>query len=278
MRRALAFSLLAACSFFKGGSVLMSGRVMDGPGWDPHRLDWTADDTGGDDTGGDDTGGDDTGGARALRVQDGEETLSAVAGASLTVRDPEEQEFSAAETASDGSFSVGLPEGSFFTLVIQADGRVPTAFSGTAGVEDWAVDDGDLWVASTERLDALRAAFSACPAVNDAGGVLEGEVRLYIAGYEAEALPTVTTAKVSITQADGTALSACYLDDTGNSSSDAETTGASGRFAVFGVMEGPVVATVTYTVGAETSQAFYRFGWMPPDGLTPLYPFYVDLL
>ena len=202
-----------------------------------------------------------------------------LAGATLELRDNELAAIDEVETDDDGGFSLQLPAGYPFYLSIGGDGLVATSFSGYAGFEDYTVDDGVLWAQDDAGLTALRAEFADCATVDDPGGVVEGQVRLYIEGQEVEDLPTITTGEVLVYESDGTEHTACYLPDEEDPSAEQLWTGSTGRYAVFGIPEGPTTIAAWYSIQEdELSESAYYYAWMPEEGAVPLYPTLVSLL
>ncbi|MDP2305423.1 MAG: hypothetical protein Q8P18_05305 [Pseudomonadota bacterium] len=183
------------------------------------------------------------------------------------------------QTADDaGAFSVSVPAGVPFFVTVAAEGYVPTAFSGTAGINDFEAPDGYPWVASDAWFAALRAEFAACPTVNATGAVVAGEVRGNIPGTPYTDLPLVATGSVRAFGEGEIEYPACYLDDAGVSVADAAQVGDTGRFVIFGVPPGPIVVDVRYVdpAGDEPVQLF-RFV-APEDGFVPIYPALVEAL
>jgi hypothetical protein len=130
---------------------------------------------------------------------------------------------------------------------------------------------------SAVDLDAVRATFDGCDGAAGPGGVIEGEARLYIPGNDADTLPLVTTATVTVFDATGNEHAACYLDDDGTFDAGATVTGETGRFAVFGLDEGPVVVDIVYDTGeTEPEVAYWR--WVSDGGVVPMHPAWVGEL
>jgi hypothetical protein len=178
----------------------------------------------------------------------------------------------------DGTFAVSVPAGEAFFLEVSADGFVPTAFSGVAGIQDFAAPEGYPWMVSVAGLDTLRADFAACPTVAAEGAVVAGEVRVNTAETAYASMPLVSTGTVRVFDGDSNEYAACYLDDAGDSSADATETGATGRFAVFGVPTGGIVVDVRYTdPGGTVPVELYQF-LAPEGGVVPLYPALVEAL
>lgn len=196
-----------------------------------------------------------------------------VAGATVDVLDETQNLVSTVVSAEDGSFAADVPAGVPFFVTVSAEGHVPTAFSGTAGISDFTAPEGYPWVAPDAWIAALREEFAACPTVGADGGVVAGEVVGNVEGY-----PTIQTASARLYGPGDVELTACYLDDQGESSADAEVTGKTGRFAIFGVPAGEIVVDVRYSLGTgEDPVELYRF-LAPEGGLVPVYPAILDVL
>ena len=200
-----------------------------------------------------------------------------VAGAQVTALDAYGVEVDAATADDAGEFSVDVVGWDVFHLHLQADGYATTAWSGTAGETDIIADDGVLWLRSEADLDALRATHANCPTAQDAGGVVEGVMRLYIPSQEDnDTLPLVTTGVVTAWTVDGVAYSACYLDDEGASDPEATTTGETGNFAIFGVPTGPISVELGYSTYGVAAESGWYFVWLPESGVAPLHPALVE--
>jgi hypothetical protein len=200
-----------------------------------------------------------------------------VGGAALEVLDASFETIGTATADDAGAFSVDVPAGVPFFLEVSGDGYVPTSFSGTAGVYDFAAPTGYPWVASEAWLEAIRTDFVGCPTVDDAGVVFTGEVRVDTTGYAYTDMPIESTGTARAVLADDTVYDACYLDDDGVYSADATTVGAKGRFAIFGVPAGPVILDLEYTnPGGDVPVELFQFIGAD-DGVVPLYPALVEL-
>jgi len=201
-----------------------------------------------------------------------------VGGAIVSVLDDAYAPVDSQEADGDGFFSVALPAGVPFYLTVEADGYVPTGFSGVAGLYDAAAPEGYPWVASDAWMAQLREDFAACPTAGDAGTAVAGEVRGYVEGAAYTEMGLIPTGTARVLTEDNAEYVACYLDDEGVSSADATVTGATGRFAIFGVPPGPMLVEVRYTdPGGDVPVEVFQFV-APASGLVPLYPALVQLL
>lgn len=197
-----------------------------------------------------------------------------VSDASVTIRDFGGAQFASATTDGDGVFSSTVPMQQMFFLEMEADGFAKTAYAGLSALQEIQVTDGELWLRAEDDLEAIRAEFEGCaPAELGVGGVIEGEVRLYVLqGQETEELPFVTTATVTAYTADGTVSVGCYLDDKGTSDPSMSVTGVTGRFALFNVPSGPMSVLISYTYGGAAPHEDWYTVYVPEGGVVPLYP------
>lgn len=209
---------------------------------------------------------------------DGQDGLG-LEGADIAVHSPDGQSYGSGTTGTGGAFAVTVPASSSFFLTFDGGGdTVPTSFTGLAGAEDLSADEGVLFVRDQADVDALRAEFAACPTAQDEGGVVEGVVRTWLdVDAEPEELPVVHTAWVTVWDGDDDSWEACYLDDEGNSLPDGELTGNTGRFAVFGLPEGPHSVEVSFWFSDEVSLTNWNIVRVPADGVVPMYPAWVEL-
>lgn len=196
-----------------------------------------------------------------------------VAGATVDVLDEAYAPFATATTADDGSFQVDVPAGYGFYVLASGEGFLSTAFSGRAGIEDFPAADGLPWIAPEAFADAVRTEFSACTTAAAEGSIVTGEARQYLGDVaDLNQLPLASSATVTVTGSDGTALQTCYLDDAGVSTADGAVTGTTGRFAVFGAPEGPMVVETRWILDNSDDPACLFQYAVPADGVVPMYP------
>ena len=150
-------------------------------------------------------------------------------------------------TAEDGSFQATVPYGGTFFIEIDG-GEIPTAFSAVSQYGAVEGGHGDLWFRTGGQVEAIRSVYSACATAAEDGGIIEGEVQVYLAVNEAEDLPLITTATVQATAEDGTVYEACYLNNLGETEDALFWTGNTGRFAIFGVPAGLYDLEVEYWI------------------------------
>jgi hypothetical protein len=197
---------------------------------------------------------------------------AAVAGATVAVFDETLAPFGETVSGTDGAFALDIPALATFYVQVDGEGRVPTAFSGTAGLGDLDAGQGYPWVADADFVEEQRAAHGACGTAGGGGAVVLGVTRVYLPSTALGELPIAATADVAVLGSDAQRILACSLDDAGVSAPDATTTGATGRFAVFGVPAGPAIVGVSW-VDPGGDRVTHEFQFLvPADGLVPLYP------
>jgi len=199
---------------------------------------------------------------------------SPIAGADVVLRGVSGGVHAEAVADDSGWFEASMPGSQLFFLHASAEGYTDTSYTGVAAGESVEVVEGELWLRQDEDLEAIRQEFEGCaPETLGDGGVVEGEVRLYVlAGQEVEDLPLVTTATVMAFTDEGVATSGCYLADDGSSDPASEETGETGRFAIFGVPAGLISVRIQYDYNGPTLQEDWYAVYVPEDGVVPLYP------
>ena len=213
-------------------------------------------------------------------ITDAQDGGSPVPGAEVTIRSANGAEWDAAVADGSGNFEVTLPIHSLFYLAVEADGFEPTVFTGVADDDPVEVAEGELWLRSPDYLDTLITEFGDCgvEASASGGGIIEGEVRLQVVSTEeADSLPLVTTASLIAYSESGVPYTACYLDDEGVASSEALWTGATGRFAIFGVPSGLISLQIRYDYGGPDEQEDWYPLYMPDNGTMPMWPAQVSM-
>ncbi len=208
-----------------------------------------------------------------------DEDATAVGGAGVATRNAALELVDETTADAEGAFSVRAAASQAVFFALDGEGYAPTAFSTMAGTEDVAVPDGALWLRSEAEVEALRETFGDCAATagdtgGDAGatGIVEGEVRFWLPVSDpVDTWPVVTTATVTVQDGAGEEWSACYLDDDGNADPDATETGATGRFAVFGVPAGPITVRVLAAITEEQTEESLYVGYLPEGGVFPMY-------
>jgi hypothetical protein len=156
-----------------------------------------------------------------------------------------------------------------------------SSFTGASGLQQsLRVDDGMLYGVSTALRDQYLAPFAGCPGLALEGGLVFGIVHVYIPGNEPDDSTIVLTATAELEDpvtGDALDLDACYLDPTtGLWSPDAALTGETGWYLIGGVEEGRSILMIEFQISDELFDRAWYDIWMPPDGLVPRFPTYVE--
>jgi hypothetical protein len=211
---------------------------------------------------------------------DGPYSDTPLAGGRIATLDEAANPFAEAEISSVGTFSVTAPTSQTVFVEVSGDGLAPASFSGSSGASPGlAVDDGTFFGVSLSALDAWRAEFVGCEGVGE-GGAIVGDVALLGVTDDDGAIVPVAAAWVEVRDAGfGWPYFPCYLDDEGAAVvPDAEVTGATGRFGVFGLPEGVYVMTVGYELFGEPVYEVTWEVWVPEGGVAPRFPVWVELI
>ena len=161
---------------------------------------------------------------------------------------------------------------------LQAEGYARTGHSGNAGLNDWTVALGELWLESEDDLAELQALYAGCPGVGGDGGLIAGEVRYWLEGYEPEEgeWPLATTGFARAYDTEGASWDSCHLDDAGVAyDAEAEVTGETGQYAIFGGPSGPVTLLIGTVIEGQATWAAEYHVYVPEGGIAPLWPSYV---
>jgi hypothetical protein len=211
-------------------------------------------------------------------VQDAPRALgAAVADATVETADPDGAAFASTVTGADGSFAVDVPAGVLFFVTVRDEGRVDTAFSGNAGVYDFDAGEGYPWIADVAWVDAQRSELLAwCATANEAGGVVVGEVVLFVPNADPSSLPYLPDATVQVLDAAGDLHDACYLPDDTSLTDAPVATGQNGRFAVFGAAAGVATVRVAWEGPAGNGALVDYAALVPEAGVVPLFPAYLQ--
>jgi hypothetical protein len=207
--------------------------------------------------------------------QDRYDTSEIAEGATLRVLDLALEEIDEVETDEEGSFEAQARAGGPLFVELSAEGFVPTSFSGLAGVEDLSVPDHTLWLRSEEDRAELEGEFDGCEGSDEGGGLIEGEVRMFLSTTDGDYSVVVTTAWAVAGDAEGNVYEACYLGEDGTIDPDADMTGASGRFAIFGA-SGALTLQVGYSLADEPYYSVNYQIYVPEGGVAPFYPAWVE--
>ena len=178
-----------------------------------------------------------------------------------------------------GRFEILAPPIDTFFFTVTAEGYLPTSVAAAVGTSDTEAPEGAVWARSAADHAAVMADFSSCPGADAAGGVIEGEVRVYLGNtvQGADELPLVTTAALFAEDPNGRIASACYLNDEGVYDGAAVLTGATGRFAMFGLAPGIASVRLSYSIDGTAVPEQYSSVLVPENGVAPLYPVWAEL-
>ena len=199
--------------------------------------------------------------------------------AQVVVRDATLEVCGETSTNDDGLFSLDVAAGQDMYVQVGAEGYSTHLFAGSSGFFDLDFNDGTLWSRPQADAEAIVADFGDCAAGGE-GGVIEGEVRLYMGGIPAQDLIVVETATVTAYDWNGDALPTCYLDEDGQPAPDGEMTNATGRFGIFDVPAGPITIEATYYIDGtdEVGQYWYYRVLMVEGAVAPFYPLLVEVV
>ncbi len=200
-------------------------------------------------------------------------------GASLRTHDLFNEQVDQTRADAQGRFEILAPPIDLFFFTVEAEGFVPTSLSANVGTSDTAAPKGAVWARSLADHEAALAPFAGCPGFDAAGGVIEGEVRVYLGEtvQEGDELPLITTATVFAEDPNGRIAAPCLLDDDGLYDPDTLVTGQTGRFAMFGLAPGIAALRIAYTIdGAEVPEQYTNV-MVPENGVAPLYPAWATL-
>jgi hypothetical protein len=210
---------------------------------------------------------------------------SPVEGVEVTALDGDLVEYSSATTDAVGRVEIPVAAAQDMFLELRGDGIAATLFAGEAGVFDLALSDGELFTMPASTAADLAAEFGAC-AGDGTGGVIEGEVRIWMPGEEFSDVSLVGNAWVAAYDEQNTEYLPCYLDENGEPApEDQSLTNATGRFAIFGVPAGAYILEVAYRPGGtedDTDESdldayyWYYKVHMVDDGVAPFHPAWVE--
>jgi hypothetical protein len=214
-------------------------------------------------------------------IYDGPELeASILKNALVTIRDEQGVLYGETTTGSDGRFSTTAPGGVNIFLEVSGDEIETTSFTGISSVNgDFEVEDRLLYGVSPGQNAAWSELFEGCGTDEGGDGDLYGEIRVItIADPDTGEHPLVTSGVVQLTTEDGTVIDGCYLDSKGAAfAEDASATGASGMFAIRNVPTGVHVLWAGYSIVPDEYVGTFYLVWMPPDGVVPKFPTWVEL-
>lgn len=204
-------------------------------------------------------------------------------GAELRFVDFDGEPVGRGRTDDDGVFSISLPGGIPVFVEISAEGHATTTFPGVVGLDaEQSVEDRTLFGMPLATLDDWRARFAGCPGADDPDtAMVIGEIRIYALTDPITGGQPSTSVGLAIVHTARRDLPACYLDSEGQVyDPEAEYTGTSGTFAVFGVPEGlhDLDVRADFSSGIDNTEIYPV--WIPEGGsvVSPWYPAYVELL
>jgi hypothetical protein len=183
-----------------------------------------------------------------------------------------------------GAFSIQIPSGASFFVGAEANGYVPTGFSGQSATSDYSVTDGLLYMHSQASYDGIQADFDGCASNDEGGPTLEGWVAFGIDNGDVIETYLVTTAWVTAYSGDGDPYDTCYLDDLEESAvydPDATLTGSHGRFLVQGAPTGLMTLETAYWIDQASdwqTDPLYYIVYAPPGGIASFQPLWVPVL
>lgn len=196
-----------------------------------------------------------------------------VEGAALVARNRDADVTGESVSDVDGVFSVAVDSGVPFFLTLTHPDLVSTGFSGVAGLDDFDAGTGYPWMATPAWVEELRTDHAECAGAALEGGMVVGEVRAGVSEVDdVNQWPTLPDVVVEVLDSTGEVHTGCYLDDEGLSSADAEGTGGTGVYAVFGVAAGAINVTVSVERSSgEMGTDVFEF-ILPEEGLVPVFP------
>lgn len=203
-----------------------------------------------------------------------------LAGGTIRLVDDAGEQIDEATTGPRGGFKLHSKPSVPLLAEVEAPDFARTSFTGVAGSETMRVADGQLYAVELRKVEAWRTLFAGCPGVGEPGAMVYGDVRLYNVTDEDGVSPTVGLAWAAIEAADGTRFEACYLNELGDAwDPEATRTGATGRFAIFGVPSGLHTLEVGADATSELSYTTLWTTWVPAgdDAVVPRFPVYIEL-
>lgn len=191
-------------------TVILSGRLGDGPGVDAPGL----------------------------------------SGAQIEVVDTETgEQLIVGTSSSDGAFSFLVPPGRNVAALVRGEGLVTASFGGVTGFIDVALDDGSLYGVSPDLVSQWRKDFAGCPS-DDARVFAFGRMEYSNLKGDQKGLSPIAGGGRAELLTGADPVLACYLDPkTERYEPTADRTGATGRFAIFGVPDGSSALDVIFEWG-----------------------------
>jgi hypothetical protein len=210
------------------------------------------------------------------QVLTGQDSGMGAADVLVSIRNSQTDPHGEVTTDANGLFEIAVPSSNVYHMILSGTDIVPTSFSGIIGQSDLQIPADELFVRTESDLEGLRSAFENCPTAFDEGGVVEGVVQFRLQDTDDGSYLAANQATVEAYNTDEVQFDACYLDDDGISEEDGSAVGTTGRFAIFGVPEGPITVQFKQDIGGLTIENF-GFVYLPEDGIAPFHPAFVDL-
>lgn len=217
----------------------------------------------------------------AGRVMAGFQSTDVAAGAHVELRDEAFALVDSADADADGVFFVDAPERAFIHLVVSGDGLVPAAFPGESGDGPaFDIPNGQIFAVTEAQLATERADFLGCEGAEAADGVIFGTAWLAVPAADVTTGPPEASAFAYVEDLNQTdKKTACYLDDAGSVvAPEATVTGATGRFAIFGVAGGPWALTQGRMTSSSASVLGRQTVYVPEGGVVARLPALVPVL
>lgn len=214
---------------------------------------------------------------------------SPLGGAELRVISPARGDVVGTATAdANGAFEMPLSRGADGVAIeVRAPGYVTTVFHGNAPLDGpIEVEEGGLFAVAEAEIDATRARWAGCPRIDDAVGMVLGEVRVFdLVDPLTGDSPLTSEGQVDVVGIDelgkvSDTWGGCYLDEAGEEHDPtAEFTGQSGQFAVFGVAPGFHEIRAQWQFAPNQWNLEVYPAWVPEDepSVIPLWPAWVRL-
>jgi hypothetical protein len=202
----------------------------------------------------------------------------ALEGLTVTTMDETLTVYSEATTGSDGSFYADIAAAQSLFVEVAGEGYVTTHFGGASGIVDLDVGAGVFFTVLEDDRGLLVDDFEDCVSDDETSATIVGEARLYLMGIAAGNLPEDPNVTVSAYDPDGNNFPACYLDEDGVYDAEADFTGDTGRFGIFGAPAGPLtVEMVSWIQDSAESEpepygVYYYLRDVSEGGIAPLYP------
>lgn len=187
----------------------------------------------------------------------------------------DEQVYDSVSVGPDGSFEVTGPAGGAVVIAIDGPDMVRASFSGVMGNVPTEIQDGELFAWSEAADASVQEAFGDC---YRPGPRIVGEIRMLNIEDQDGEHPQVATGYASLLDGDGEEIAtACYLDDDGAYDPAASQTGATGRFAFFGLEPGVFNVTYGFMLSDDLKEESTIWTVVPSEGVVPMFAAWVEL-